>query len=58
MLVTALTVLTGCETAKYTFDQTFKEQQLAQSIKAKQDEENSPDIVLANVDDWIKEHLW
>ena len=57
ILLMALTVLTGCETAKYAFDQTFGDQKEF-GVFQNHPAPHPDDIMLANADDWIREHLW
>ena len=59
MLLTALTILTtGCETTKYAFNQTFGDQREFGTFQTKVHQNHDSDLLLANADDWVKEHLW
>ena len=60
ILALALVVLalSGCETTKYAFDQTFGDQREFGTFQTKVDDEANSDILLANADDWVKKHLW
>jgi hypothetical protein len=60
ILIAALTVLTGCATAKYTLDQTFggQREEPGEYKPEVRTQPHHPDLLLANADDWIKKHLW
>lgn len=58
ILPIALIMLTGCETVKYTFNQSFGDQREFGTFQTKSDENKNSDLLLANADDWVKKHLW
>ena len=52
--------LTGCETLRYAFNQTFPDQQ-DEGIFRNKDGSEKPvpqDNLLASADTWVKQHLW
>ncbi|MEI7998198.1 MAG: lipoprotein [Candidatus Omnitrophota bacterium] len=56
VLVMFVFVLTGCQSAKYAFDQTFGDQTDYGAFQTKT--QHPPDNLLASADGWIKKHLW
>ena len=57
ILLTGIVLLTGCETTKYAYDQTLGDQREVGVFQTKT-KDHSSDLLLANADDWVKEHLW
>jgi hypothetical protein len=57
-LAVVTVVITGCGTAKYTFNQTFGNQSEFGSFQSKVHQNKDSDILLANADYWVKDHLW
>jgi hypothetical protein len=57
ILLTSLIGLTGCETAKYTLDQTFGQKR--EFGPNSMETQNPPsDIMVADADQWVRRNLW
>lgn len=50
--------LTGCETAKYAFDQTMSEQREFGPNSRETQKVDHSDIALASADDWVRRNMW
>lgn len=52
--------LTGCESTKYAFNQTFGDQREHGVFQTKVREPHGPPtgVLLADADHWVKDHLW
>lgn len=50
--------LTGCSSLKYTVDQVFGDQREYGTFQTKEKQSPPEDILIAQVDQWVKNHLW
>ena len=50
--------LTGCSTLKYTADQVFGDQREYGTFQTKENQKPQDDLLIAQADQWVKNHLW
>jgi len=59
IILIGLTLLTGCESAKYAYNQTLGDQREFSDFQTRErDHSYQTGVLLADADNWVKDHLW